>query len=249
MNDGRLGPTMPPPVRVSVVLPTFNERDALSLFYPELAPVLTALDAEAIIVDDGSPDGTAAIARSLPGPPPPEVLERPGERGLGAAVLAGFARARGEVLVVLDADGSHPPEVLPRLVDAVTSGGAEFALASRWVRGGSAPGLSLRRWLVSTFARLLARPLVDVRDPMSGAFAVRRSVLDRAALAPIGYKIALEILVKCRPSPSVEIPMTFRPRLGGVSKMGSQEVGNYVRHLARLYLYRRRGASRASRTR
>jgi dolichol-phosphate mannosyltransferase len=235
--------------RVSVILPTYNEREALGKLYPALAPVVASLGGEVIVVDDGSPDGTAAMARALPGPPTPIVIERPGERGLASAVMAGFARAQGDVLVVMDADGSHPPEVLPRLVEAVTSGGAEFALASRWVSGGSAPGLSVGRWVVSSLARMLARPLVNMRDPMSGAFAVRREILDRAPLAPIGYKIALEILVKDRPHPTVEIPMAFQPRLGGESKLGQREVGNYVRHLARLYAYRLSGARRASSTR
>lgn len=235
--------------RVSLVLPTYKEREALARFYPTLAPVAAALDAEVIVVDDGSPDGTAEMARHLAGPPEPIVIERPGERGLASAVLSGFARARGDVLAVMDADGSHPAEVLPNLVAAVTNGGAEFALGSRWVPGGSGEGLSVSRWVVSTSARALARPLCNVHDPMSGAFAVRRDVLGRGQLAPLGYKIALEILVKCRPSPVAEVPLAFRPRLAGESKLGQREVVHYLRHLERLYAYRLAESRRASRTR
>jgi dolichol-phosphate mannosyltransferase len=96
---------------------------------------------------------------------------------------------------------------------------------------------------------VLARPITRVRDPMSGFFAVKRAVLARARLAPIGYKIALEILVKCRPTPVLEVPYRFEPRLAGESKLGRGEIANYVRHLARLYAWRGRGAGRASSTR
>ncbi|EQD49560.1 dolichyl-phosphate beta-D-mannosyltransferase precursor, partial [mine drainage metagenome] len=103
--------------------------------------------------------------------------------------------------------------------------------------------------LLSTGAALLARPLVSVRDPMSGFFALRRSILDRRPLAPIGYKIGLEILVKCRPAPIVEIPIEFRPRLAGESKLARGEIGRYLRHVGRLYGWRLGGPQRASSTR
>lgn len=234
---------------VSVILPTYNEREALEKLYPTLAPIVARLGGEIVIVDDGSPDGTATFARTLTGPAPCAVVERPGIRGLASAVLTGFARASGELLVVMDADGSHPPEVIPSLVDAIRPGGAELALGSRWVAGGTAPGLTVGRRLVSSAARGLARPLTRVRDPMSGFFAVRRSILGRAPLTPVGYKIALEILVKCRPSPFVEVPFTFQPRLAGHSKLGQRAVANYVRHLARLYVFELTPRRRASSTR
>src|SRR5271170_1483423 len=185
--------------RVTVILPTYNERESLEQLYPRLLPVVERLGGEVVIVDDGSPDGTAAFARTLTGPVRCTVIERPGVRGLASAVLSGVAHAEGDLLVVMDADGSHPPERVPELVAAVTVGGAEMALGSRWAAGGRAPGLTARRRAVSGTARWLARPLTNVRDPMTGFFAVRKQILGRAPLAPVGYKIALEILVKCRP--------------------------------------------------
>jgi dolichol-phosphate mannosyltransferase len=235
--------------RVSVVLPTFNERAAFALLYPRLARVVTAMDGELIVVDDGSPDGTAAFVRGLGGPPASTVIERPGVRGLASAVLAGIARARAGIVVVMDADGSHPPEVVPSLVEALTERGAEMALGSRRVPGGSAPAFSGRRRIVSGSARALARPLTNVRDPMSGLFAVRSAVLRRGQLAPIGYKIALEVIVKCRPDPLVEVPFVFGPRLAGESKLDGREMARYLRHIARLYAFEFAGARRASRTR
>ena len=240
---------MPWPVRVSVILPTYNERASLELLFPPLARSLEGLAAEIVVVDDGSPDGTADFAERFPGPPTVRVVRRPGKGGLASAVIEGFRAARGDVLVVLDADGSHPPEIVPRLVAAVADGGAEFALGSRWVPGGSGRGLGPARRLLSAGAALLARPLVSVRDPMSGCFAFRRSILERSPLAPIGYKIGLEVLVKCRPAPVAEIPLDFRPRLAGASKLGRGEIGRYLRHVGRLYGWRLTGRRRASSTR
>jgi len=234
--------------KVSVILPTFNERESIEIVYPALAAALAPLDAEILVVDDYSPDGTAAYARGLSGPVPVTVLERPSKLGLASAVIDGIGRARGEILVVMDADGSHPPETVPALVHAIERG-AEFALGSRWVPGGSGRGLSWWRRLISSGARVLARPIARVRDPMSGFFAFRREILARAPLTPIGYKIGLEILVKCRPRPVVEVPLDFRPRVAGVSKLGAGEVGNYVRHVAQLYAWRLFGPRRASSTR
>ena len=239
---------MSDPPRVSVLLPTFNERESLEILHPSLFAALAPLDAEIVIIDDHSPDGTAEYARGLRGPVPITVLERPGKYGLASAVLEGFGRARGGILVVMDADGSHPPDTVPRLVAAI-DGGAEFALGSRWVRGGSGRGLSWWRRIISSGARVLARPIARVRDPMSGFFAFRRAILDRAELTPIGYKIGLEILVKCRPRPIVEVPLDFRPRVAGVSKLGTGEIGNYLRHVAQLYWWRLFAARRASSTR
>jgi dolichol-phosphate mannosyltransferase len=234
---------------LSVIVPTYNEREALAQLYPALSSALRGHPAELVVVDDGSPDGTAAYARTLEDSLPTRVLERAGKLGLASAVEAGFAAAKGDVMVVMDADGSHPPEAVPTLEGSVRRGGAEFALGSRWVTGGSAPGLGRGRRLLSAGAAVLARPLVSVRDPMSGFFAVRREVLGRAPLEPIGYKIGLEILVKCHPNPVVEVPITFHPRTAGESKLGSGEVGRYLRHVARLYAWRLFRSRRASRTR
>jgi dolichol-phosphate mannosyltransferase len=234
---------------LSVIIPTFNERDSLTSLYPELCAALTRYASELVVVDDGSPDGTAAYARTLSGAIGCTVLDRGRKLGLASAVENGFARSKGEVLVVMDADGSHPPAAIPALVEAVTSGGAEFALGSRWVPGGSASGFSLGRRLMSGIATGLARPLVAVADPMSGFFAFRRRILDRAPLSPLGYKIGLEIMVRCHPSPIAEVPISFRPRRAGESKLGRGEVGHYLRHVGRLYGFRLFGPSRASRTR
>ncbi len=222
------------PPRLSIVLPTYNERDSLARLDPELESALAGRSAEIVVVDDASPDGTAAFVRSLRGAVPHIVIERGGKQGLASAVLAGIAESHGSIVVVMDADGSHSPTAIPALVDAIDRG-AEFALASRTIAGGSSEGLSVgRRWM-SLAATWMARPLARVSDPMSGFFAVRRSVLARASLAPQGFKIGLEILVRCRPHPIAEVPIHFRPRFAGESKLGGNEVRNYLAHLTSLY--------------
>jgi dolichol-phosphate mannosyltransferase len=237
------------PPDVSVVIPTLNERDSVGLLAPRIASALHDVSYEVVVVDDDSSDGTAAEVERIATEMPWRIHVRHGERGLASAVILGMHDAVGRVIVGIDADGSHPPEAIPALIAPILDGRAEMTVASRNVAGGSAPGLATGRRVLSWGASLLARPLTSVKDPMSGYFAVRRDVLARAGLAPIGYKIVLEILVKCRPSPVLEVPYVFGSRLAGESKLGSGEVGRYVQHLGRLYAWSATGRKRASTTR
>jgi len=223
---------------VSVIVPTFNERSALEALHPRLVEALRPYTAEILIVDDRSPDGTGAFVRSLSPPGLYRLIERERRDGLAMAVVEGINAARGDVVVVMDGDGSHPPETLASLIDPIREGRAEFVLASRRLPGGSAPGLTVRRRIISTGASLLAWPLVRVSDPMSGFFAMSANVAARADLRPAGFKIALEVLVKCRPRPIGEVPFRFAPRIAGESKLGTNEIVHYVVHLAELLRWR-----------
>jgi dolichol-phosphate mannosyltransferase len=236
-------------VELTVLLPTYNERASLELLAVRLESACRAWSSEILVVDDHSPDGTSDWVRGKSAGGLWRVLERPGRAGLASAVIDGFAVSTGAVVVVMDADGSHPPERLAALVEPIRAGSAEMTLGSRHVAGGSDAGLRGVRRLISAGATLLARPLAHVSDPMSGFFALDRRILARAPLAPIGYKIGLELLVKCRPKPVLEIPFDFAPRLAGESKLGGGEMVRYLRHLGRLYRWRLSGSGRASRTR
>jgi len=234
---------------VSVILPTYQERESLELLAPLLAHALAGYAAEVVVVDDASPDGTADYAASRSGALPWKVVRRARRLGLASAVLDGIAASTSPVIVVMDADGSHPPDTLPALIDTVRQGGAELALASRRASGASMTGFVGLRKMVSSVAGALARPLTKVSDPMTGYFAMRRSILGRSPLTPVGYKIGLEILVKCRPRPVVEIPFHFGPRMAGESKLDRREIGSYLQHLWRLYWWRLVSTGRTSRTR
>jgi dolichol-phosphate mannosyltransferase len=236
-------------VEVSVILPTYNERECVGPLGPRLDAALRPWSHEVIVVDDDSPDGTAELVRSFGPASGWRLVTRKGVRGLSGAVLVGFSEAIGDVVVVMDADGSHPPETVPSLIRAITEEGADLAIASRFVPGGSDLGLHGLRRAVSWGATRLARPLTKVRDPMSGFFAVRRALLQRVGLTPVGYKIGLEVLVKCRPKRVREVPFVFGGRIAGTSKLGSRQVIAYGEHIFRLYRWRFFGAGRASRTR
>ncbi|MBN2013954.1 MAG: polyprenol monophosphomannose synthase [Candidatus Altiarchaeota archaeon] len=225
--------------RVSVVVPTYNERENLSKLIPAFFKVFSRNDlrGELIIVDDNSPDGSAEVVRSLQSPYPDlKIIVRSGKLGLSSAVLAGFSQASGGIFGVMDADFSHPLDAIPALVAPILRGEADVSVGSRYVRGGCIQNWPLRRRLTSRGAVLLARPLTSVRDPVSGFFFFRREVIDGVVLNPVGFKILLEILVRGRYSRVKEVPITFIDREGGKSKLNLGEHLSYVRHCLRLYL-------------
>ncbi len=184
-------------------------------------------------MDDGSPDGTADVAASLAPRIPVRVLRRARKSGLASAVLAGFAEARGDLLVVMDADLSHPPELVPVLVDAVEEG-ADLAVGSRYVPGGGIQDWPLRRRVVSRVAGILGNALVPVHDATSGFFAMRRHVVDGVRLNPIGFKIGFEVMARGRHGRVREVPYVFRDRRFGSSKFGQREIVQYLVQLAQV---------------
>ena len=200
---------------------------------PRLASALAVHTWELIIVDDGSPDGTADLAESYADVHPVRVVRRPGKAGLASAVLAGFGQARGEILVVMDADLSHPPEAVPRLAQAIEDG-ADLAVGSRYVTGGGTEDWPLRRRVVSRAACLLGNVLVPIRDCTSGFFAIRKSALDGVKLNPIGFKIGFEVMARGRYKKAIEIPYVFRDRELGKSKFGRREVMQYLVQLGQV---------------
>ncbi|HEV8537207.1 MAG TPA: polyprenol monophosphomannose synthase [Candidatus Limnocylindria bacterium] len=212
---------------ISVIVPTYNEAGSLPPLVDRLASAMAGRDWELVVVDDGSPDGTADLAESLGTRHPVRVLRRAGKAGLASAVIAGFETARGDILAVMDADLSHPPEVVPALVDAI-EGGADLAVGSRYVRGGAIMDWPIRRRVVSRVACLMGNVLVPVRDATSGFFAVRRAALDGVRLNAIGFKIGLEVIARAKADRIVEVPYTFRDRELGASKFGRREIGQYL---------------------
>ena len=226
---------------ISIIVPTFQESANLRLLTGRIFTALQAasLSGELIIVDDDSRDGTDAVVDELAKTYPIRLVVRQNERGLSGAVLRGFEESRGDTLLVMDADLSHPPERIPAVVAPIRDGTADFVIGSRYVKGGKTVHWGWLRKLNSLVATWLAFPLARVRDPMAGFFSLRRKTWKQAdRLNPIGYKIGLELLVKGRCRRVVEVPIEFSDRLHGQSKLTMRQQYLYLVHLARLYRYR-----------
>jgi len=234
-------------VQCSVIVPTYKEAGNLESLSRRLFKAFKEFrggalgDIELIFVDDNSRDGSQQHVERLAAQGLNcRIIVRTVERGLSSAVLRGFAEARGEYLICMDADLQHPPEKAPELAQALVEG-AEFVLGTRY---GSQDSIDkdwpLHRRVISTGARLLALPLSSLNDPMSGFFGIPRHVLQRAVankVSPIGFKIALEIFVKARVDHSrvVHVPISFGVRTVGESKLSSKVILSYLSHLVELY--------------
>jgi len=232
---------------VSVIIPAYREAENLPVIIPRLSAALrnANLEAEIVVVDDYSGDGTTEVCAELAKQYPLRLETRQKERGLSSAVLHGLRRAKGDVLIVMDADLSHPPEKVPELVQALDEADVDFVLGSRYIPGGGTDeDWGVARWLNSKVATLMARPFTQAADPMAGFFALRRTTFRRAddehELNPIGYKIGLELIVKCGCRRVQEVPIQFSNRLHGQSKLSLREQLNYMRHLGRLGEYKLR---------
>ena len=225
---------------VTVIVPTFREVENIPQLVERLRILREAvgLRLDLLLMDDASRDGTEALVASLR-LPWVRLVTRRTDRGLSQAVLEGLRLNQREFAVVMDADLSHPPEKIPELLSALRHG-AEVAVGSRFTEGGStAEDWGPLRWLNSRVASALALPLTTLCDPMSGFFAIRRSTLNAGReFDPIGYKILLEIIVKCSCRFVFEVPIHFQNRHLGFSKLSFREQLKYFRHLRRLYTYR-----------
>jgi dolichol-phosphate mannosyltransferase len=227
-------------VDLTMVVPTYNERERIEelvrAVFAACASYLVRL--EMVIVDDNSPDGTGAVAERLTGSFRLRVIHRTGKLGLGTAVVAGFHAASAPIVGVMDADFSHPPALVPRLLAALKSTQADVVVASRYVAGGSTPSWPVWRRLLSRTACLAARPLTPVKDAASGFFLIRRDVARSAEIRAGGFKICLELLVRGWPARLVEIPYRFDDREQGESKMSFREAAGYLIQLRDLYALR-----------
>ena len=235
------------PAPVSVVVPTFREAAGLRTLVERVHGVLSGYGSEweLFLVDDDSGDGSEDVIAKLGRSAPVRLhVRREPPRDLSLSVLLGIRLARFDRVVVMDADLSHPPERIPDLLGALDTG-AELALGSRYVPGASVDrGWSRARRSSSRLATALAQPLVNCADPLSGFFAADRRLLPAPErLRPIGYKIALELMVRGRLRVT-EVPIVFHDRRIGSSKMSWRILVAYLRQLARLYRFRLAGCRR-----
>ncbi|MBF0254365.1 MAG: polyprenol monophosphomannose synthase [Candidatus Omnitrophica bacterium] len=225
---------------LSVIIPTYNEIANIPELISSVDRALSAAAAEyeILIMDDDSPDGTAKLAADLQFPRVRVVNRRGRTRGLASAVIDGFREANGNILAVMDADLSHPPEVLVRLHAAVLEG-ALLAVASRYVPGGGVKNWPVKRQWMSRIASWAGRILAPVNDSSSGYFMFRREVIEGLHLDPLGFKIGLEIFVKGKHQGRIrEVPYVFSDRLAGKSKLSAGVMGAFAKHYWKLLAFK-----------
>lgn len=229
---------------ISIIIPTYNESQNMPELLSAIDRVLAHAelsDYEVIVMDDDSPDGTAALVTDLEIPKTRSVNRRGKPRGLAPAVMDGFREAKGDVLCVMDADLSHPAEALPLLAAAMDQG-ASIAVGSRYVKGGGVKNWPLSRRLASRAACLAANLVTPVRDSTSGFFMVRRSAVEGVTLTAEGFKIGLEVFVRARHGGKIrEVPYVFKDRSRGSSKLGGRVIGQFASQLKRLIAARLTG--------
>ncbi|OGO24498.1 MAG: hypothetical protein A2144_01720 [Chloroflexi bacterium RBG_16_50_9] len=233
----RIGATGKVKETISLVIPTYNEKDNIVPLVERIHRALAGYSYEIILVDDNSQDGTIEMATSLATRYPVRVMVRRDEKGLATAVVDGLKNARGQIIGVMDADLQHPPEVLPRLVDAIEDG-ADMAVASRYGKGGGCPEWGLVRKIMSRIAlkisHLFLPATMSVRDPLSGFFMFRGQNIARKQMKPVGYKIGLEIMLVGKFQNIVEVPYIFKDRYAGKSKLSLRQQIDYLSHILSL---------------
>jgi dolichol-phosphate mannosyltransferase len=248
---------------LSIIIPTYNESEnILKLIEAIKSNLPSNIITEIVVVDDNSPDGTGKIVEnyvnnhiSIDDIPSQQqfhfkvdknqtcmvkIIHRKNKTGLIPAILEGIESSKGEDILIMDADFSHPPETIPRLVEELRQDPNCIVIASRYISHGSIVGWPYKRRVISRGAAKIARHGLNVRnvtDPMSGFFAFPRHVIKNVKFDTKGFKILLEILVKSRDIRVKEVPYTFHDRKSGQSKMNFNVILDYAGAVWQLYRY------------
>ena len=222
------------PVELSIVVPTFNERDNVERLIEGIEHVLPNIKWEIIFIDDDSPDGTADFVRKIAQSKPyVRCQQRIGRRGLSKAVIEGILSSSAPLVVVMDADLQHDETILPTMLDQIRNNQTDIVVGSRYCAGGGMGAWNSQRAAMSRFATILSRTIVtpQLTDPMSGFFMIKRDTFHRIVrrLSGEGYKILLDLVASSpHPLKLVELPYTFRERVAGESKLDSAVIWEYL---------------------
>jgi dolichol-phosphate mannosyltransferase len=237
-------------LQLSIVIPTYNEAEnIIDLLESIKKNIGNSVLAEIIVVDDNSPDGTGKLVDSYIKKNESNNLQRSSlvsvrtihrkqKEGLIQAVLQGIEFSFGEHVLVMDADFSHPPETIPKIIEKLQKNDNCIIVASRYIKGSSIEGWTLKRRLLSLGANSIARlslNIGNIKDPMSGFFAFRKNSIKNIQFNTKGYKILLELLVKDRKNKVIEIPYVFTDRKTGKSKMDYMTALHYLQSIWKLY--------------
>ena len=232
--------------QISIIIPTYNESENIIKILRSIGEIIPRnIPTQAIVVDDNSPDGTGKLVEDYLKNVKKiadytiEIIHRKAKDGLGSAIMNGIQQAKGDTIVVMDSDFSHPPQIIPKLIESIKKYQYDIAVASRYIKGGKIQGWSFKRKFMSKFATLIAKKGlgIDTKDPMSGFFAFKRNIIKGLNIDAIGYKILLEILVKTKDANIKEIPYTFQDRELGSSKLTMKTIFDYYRSVWKLYRY------------
>lgn len=230
----------------SIILPTYNERENLPIIFYLIDKYLSGakLEYQVVIVDDASPDGTLEVAQAIQksfGKDKVSIVSRKGKLGLGSAYIAGLKAAKGDRIILMDADMSHHPKVIPKMVQKMDSEKVDIVTGTRYIAGGGVYGWDSFRKLTSRTANFLADFLLNpgVTD-LTGSFRLyeRQAIEDiLPKIASKGYAFQMEIVVRARNSNMKigEIPITFVDRIYGESKLGTSEIIMYLKGLIQLF--------------
>jgi dolichol-phosphate mannosyltransferase len=228
-------------MRLALIIPTLNEEGNIGRLIERARAALDSekIPFEIVVVDDDSSDGTAAAVHAISQKDPRvRLIVRKGARGLSGAVLDGWRQTSADILGVIDADLQHPPELLPRLYEAVASG-SDLAIGSRYTPGGGIGDWNVIRKLLSSAAVWATWPLqkrgARAHDPMSGFFMVRRKCVEQIPFQRSGFKLLLDVLIRSRIGSVREIPFEFGVRTEGESKANFKVGWDYAKLLLRLY--------------
>jgi len=230
--------------QVSIIIPTYNESQNIVKILRTISKYIPKnISTEAIVVDDNSPDGTGKIVeeylkdfKKVAGYTI-NIIHRKAKDGLSSAILKGIQNAEGETIVVMDSDFSHPPQIIPKMIEAFKKYQCDLVVASRYITEGKIEGWTTKRKLMSKIAIIIAKKWlgVKIKDPMSGFFAFKKNIIKELNFDALGYKLLLEILVKTNGINIKEIPYTFENRKFGASKLDNTIIIDYVKSVWKLY--------------
>ena len=232
--------------QISIIVPTYNEsQNIVGILKSIHDNIPKGLYTETIVVDDNSPDGTGKIVEDYISNIKKiaentiNIVHRKAKNGLSSAILNGIQTAKGETIVVMDSDFSHPPQIIPKMIDAFKQYQCDLVVASRYITGGNIQGWTTKRKLMSKIATSIAKNGLGIKtkDPMSGFFAFKKNIIKELNFDAIGYKILLEMLVKTKGVKVKEIPYTFENRKLGSSKLDSSTIIDYFKSVFKLYRY------------
>lgn len=239
--------------QVSIIVPTYNEsQNIIQILKSIQNHIPTNIPSQTIVVDDNSPDGTGKIVDEYINSfkkianQTVDVIHRTTKSGLSSAILNGVKQAKGDVILVMDGDFSHPPQVIPKMIDALKKYQCDIVIASRYIHGGEIKNWSLKRKAISKIATKIANYGLNVnaKDPMSGFFLFKKQILNGLNFDALGYKLLLEILVKAKDASVAEIPYTFQDRKIGTSKLSQHIIFDYIKSVWKLYRHGKKSSNK-----